>query len=89
LPAFALAAASTVAMTGTTLVWTANEHLRGTIWGEVARVVVHGRSSRLVSELMTKNALGWTALGSGTGLVVIAAAAAAALALSVPRDSGR
>ena len=84
LPTFALAVASAVAMIGTSLVWMANESLRGTIWGEVARVFVDGRSSRLVSELMTRNALGWTALGSGGGLVVIAAAAAAALALSAP-----
>jgi hypothetical protein len=89
LPAFALAAASALATIGTSLAWMANEHLRGTIWGELARVVVQGRSSRLVSELMTKNALGWTRLGSGAGLVVIAAAAAAAFATAVRSGGGR
>jgi len=80
-----LTVASVVPMTGLMLVWMANEHLRGTIWGEVARVAVQGSSSRLVRHLMTPNALGWAGVGSGVGLAVIAAAGAAALVLARPR----
>jgi hypothetical protein len=87
-PAAALAVLSVVPMLGVTLVWTANENLRQTIWGELARVVVHGRSSRLVRHLATTNVLDWTAVGNGTGLVVMAAASAAALVLAVRRTVG-
>ena len=65
----------------------ANESLRQTIWGELARAAVQVRGSRLVHELMTANLLGSTPLGSGVGLAVIVLAAAAALALAlVPRS---
>jgi hypothetical protein len=78
----ALTVLSVVPMLGVTLVWTANENLRQSIWGEMARVVVQGRSSRLVRHLMTTNALGWTPIGSGGGLVVMTSAAAAAIVLA-------
>jgi hypothetical protein len=83
-----LALLSIIATFGITLVWTANENLRQTIWGELARAVVEGRSSRLVGRLMTTNALGLAGLGSGVGLAVMAAAAAGASILAlrtVPR----
>ncbi|MBV8395942.1 MAG: hypothetical protein JO064_06750 [Actinobacteria bacterium] len=79
----ALSLLSVVPTLGTTLVWTANENLHQTIWGELARVVVDGRSSRLVSKLMTTNAVGLAGLGSGVGLAVMAAAAAAAVVISL------
>ena len=78
-----LAALSIVPMLGVTLVWSANEKLRQTIWGELARAVVQGRSSRLVHDLMTTNLLEWTRAGSGSGLVAMAAASAAAFVLAL------
>ena len=84
-PTAALAVLSVTAMMGVTLVWTANTELHQTIWGELARALVLGNSSRLVAHLMTPNALGWTAAGSGGGLAIMVVAAVAALALSLWR----
>src|SRR5207253_166669 len=41
-----LAVLSVIATTGITLVWFANEDLRQTIWGELARAAVEGPGSR-------------------------------------------
>jgi len=78
-----LAVCSVVPTFGLTLVWTANESLRQTIWGELARAAIEGRASRLVRSLMTPDALGWTPAGSGAGTALMAAAAALALVLAL------
>jgi hypothetical protein len=84
-PTALLAVLSVVPTFGMMLVWTANENLRQTIWGEVARVVVQGRSSRLIHDLMTGNVLGLTDAGNGGGLLLMAGATAAAVALGLKR----
>ena len=77
-----LAAASVLAVLGLTLVWAQHPPIRGTIWGELARVVTEGRASGLMRH-MGANVLGWTNAGSGWGLALMVIAAAAALALSL------
>ncbi len=77
-PTRILGVASVVAMTATTLSWSADAKLHQTIWGELARMASQGRSSRLVTTMATATALLWTPLGSrvGIGITVLAAAAA-------------
>jgi len=81
-PTTVLAVASTVATTGVLLTW---EHVfdsspyRGTIWGELGRLVTQGSHARLGS-LLGRSAWSWTGLGPGGAALVVAASAAAALA---------
>jgi hypothetical protein len=80
-PTTLLAVASTVATTAVLLTW---EHVfdsspyRGTVWGELGRLVAHGSDARLVS-LLSRTAWTWTGLGNGGAAIVVAASAAVAL----------
>jgi uncharacterized repeat protein (TIGR01451 family) len=68
---------------GMTLAWTANEKLHQTIWGEVARVAVHGRAARLVKDLAPHNAIDLLGIGPGIGLAVMVLSACAALVIAI------
>ncbi len=84
-----LAAVSVLAMTAVTLTWTQATLYRHTVWGEIARLAVDGRSSRLVQSL-SSNALGWLGAGPDLSALVVTGCAAGALALalrSTPRRS--
>jgi len=73
----ALAVLSVLPVFALTLIWAPNPPIHQTIWGELARLVSQGSSSRLMRH-MTPNALGFTDAGSrwGFGLMVAAACAA-------------
>jgi hypothetical protein len=85
-PTAALAALSIVAAMTLALTWadSRNTHYRGTVWGELGRLVVNGRSSRLCHELTT-NVLVWAGTGRVAAAAVVLACAAAAFALSLAR----
>jgi hypothetical protein len=84
-----LASLSVLATTAVVLTWNRtpdNIHAyRGSIWGELGRVVAHGRGALLAHEL-TKNLLGWVSVpGTAAALLVLATAAGACvLAFTVP-----
>jgi hypothetical protein len=73
-----LAVLSVLPVFGLTLVWAPNPPIHNTIWGELARLVSQGSSSRLMRH-MTPNALGFTDAGSGWGFGIMAGAACAAM----------
>lgn len=74
----ALAVLSVLPVFALTLIWAPNPPIHQTIWGELARLVSQGSSSRLMRH-MTPNALGFTDAGSRWGFGLMAAAACAAL----------
>jgi hypothetical protein len=80
-----LAVASTIATTAVLLTW---EHVfdtspyRGTIWGELGRLVARGSHARFLT-LLGRSAWGWTGIGNEGAAVVVAVSAAAALAVGL------
>jgi hypothetical protein len=90
----ALVAVSVIATTVLTLTWALSgddiEPYRTTVWGELARWVVHGSHSRL-GRALAPNALEWIGLGTAgsTAVVVAAGTAAIAAAAVAARGSSR
>jgi hypothetical protein len=88
-----LAVASAIATTAVLLTWPKvrdNSAYRGSIWGELGRLVPQGTDARVVS-LLERTAWSWVGLGrSGAALAVVASAAAAlAVGLLTLRSAGR
>jgi hypothetical protein len=77
-----LAGISVVGSTSVMLVWASDVPLRGSIWGEIARVPIQGTSSRFVRSL-TPSALDWVGVGRQGAALVIALTAGAALVLGL------
>ncbi len=79
----ALATAFSVAsITAIVLVWPSNNPMRGTVWGELARVPVQLGSSRFVQSL-TQTILHELGAGSELGVLAVVVPAAAALGVAL------
>ncbi len=81
-----LAGLSVLATTAVTLTWTVSGPYRQSIWGELARVVVDGSSSRLARAL-PKDILTWDAGTEAGAVVVLVLAATAFLVAMRPRPA--
>jgi hypothetical protein len=77
----ALTAVSVVATTALILVWQNTGGYRQSIWGEMARTVVHGGRTRLVHNL-AKNVFEYASLTRTQASAVICAASALALVIA-------
>jgi hypothetical protein len=81
-----LAGVSILATTAVMLTWADGTNYRQTIWGEIARVVTQGGSSRLAHEI-TKNLLAWGP-NRIVGAVLVSAVAATAFLVAIRRPAG-
>jgi hypothetical protein len=86
-----LAAVSIVAITSLTLTWAGSANplnYRNTVWGEIARFLREGSSSRLSLEL-TKNVIVWAGPDRTYSAAIVSICAAAAFLVSVARPRRR
>jgi hypothetical protein len=86
-----LAGVSIVAMTSLTLTWAGsanNLNYRNTIWGEIARFLREGSSSRLSYEL-AKNVIVWAGPDRTYSAAIVSTCAAAAFLVAVARPRQR
>jgi hypothetical protein len=86
-----LAAVSIVAITSLTLTWAGSANplnYRNTVWGEIARFLREGSSSRLSLEL-TKNVIVWAGPDRTYSAAIVSICAAAAFLVAVARPRRR